>query len=63
MEEYDQIWGKTKFGFKTAYEKYYDKVDWVMKAGDNTYVILENLHYLLSYYNHSDPIWFGCELG
>merc|ERR1712106_811111 len=60
-EEYGQIWGKTKFGFKTAYEKYYDKVDWVMKADDDTYVILENLRYLLSSYNHSDPIWFGFE--
>jgi len=60
-EEYGQIWGKTKFGFKTAFEKYYEKVDWVMKADDDTYVILENLRYLLSGYNHSDPIWFGFE--
>jgi glycoprotein-N-acetylgalactosamine 3-beta-galactosyltransferase len=60
-EEYDLIWGKTKFGFKTAYEKYYDKVDWVMKADDDTFVILENLRYLLSSYNHSEPIWLGCE--
>jgi len=60
-EEYGQIWGKTKFGFKTAYEKYYNKVDWVMKADDDTYVILENLRYLLSSYNHSEPIWFGFE--
>merc|ERR1719228_2765594 len=41
-EGYWNIWGKTKFGFKTAYEKYYDKVDWV-KADDDTYVIVENL--------------------
>ena len=60
-EGYGKIWGKTKFGFKTAYEKYYDKVDWVMKADDDTFVILENLRYLLSSYNHSDPIWFDCE--
>ena len=60
-EQYGQIWGKTKFGFNTAYEKYYDKVDWVMKADDDTYVIVENLRYLLSSYNTSDPIWFGFE--
>jgi len=60
-ENYNEIWGKTKFGFATAYDKYYDKVDWVMKADDDTYVIVENLRYLLSSYNYSQPIWFGCE--
>ena len=60
-DNYNLVWAKTKHGFKTAYEKYHDKVDWVMKADDDTYVIVENLRYLLSSYNHSDPIWFGCE--
>jgi len=60
-EEYGQIWGKTKFGFKTAYEKYLDKVDWVLKADDDTYVIVENLRYLVSSHNHTDPVWFGFE--
>ena len=32
-----------------------------MKADDDSYVILENLRFLLSDYNSSDPIWFGCE--
>ena len=61
-EEYDLVWGKIKLGFKTAYDKYYDKVDWVMKADDDTYVIMENLRYLLSSYSHSEPIWLGCVL-
>ena len=60
-QAYGQIWGKTKYGFKKAYEEFYDKIDWVMKADDDTYVILENLRFLLSDYNSSDPIWFGCE--
>ena len=60
-QAYDHIWGKTKYGFKRAYEEFYDKVDWVMKADDDTYVVLENLRFLLSDYNSSDPIWFGCE--
>ena len=60
-QAYDQIWGKTKYGFKKAYEELYDKIDWVMKADDDTYVILENLRFLLSDYNSSDPVWFGCE--
>ena len=60
-EAYNQIWGKTKYGFKKAYDEFYDKVDWVMKADDDTYVILENLRFMLSAYNSSEPIWFGCE--
>ena len=32
-----------------------------MKADDDTFVIVENLRYLLSAFNTSDPIWFGCE--
>ena len=60
-EEYGQIWGKTKYGFQQAYEQYYELVDWVVKADDDTYLILENLRYMLSEYNSSQPIWFGCE--
>ena len=34
LEGYNQIWGKTKFGFQQTYEQYYDDVDWVMKADE-----------------------------
>ena len=60
-EKYLGIWAKTKEGFRRTYEEFYDKIDWVMKADDDTYVVLENLRYLLSSYNKSEPIWFGCE--
>ena len=33
----------------------------MVKADDDTYLILENLRYMLSEYNSSQPIWFGCE--
>uniref|UniRef100_A0A1B6DQC5 Glycoprotein-N-acetylgalactosamine 3-beta-galactosyltransferase 1 n=1 Tax=Clastoptera arizonana TaxID=38151 RepID=A0A1B6DQC5_9HEMI len=56
----DTLWGKTKGAFKHVYSHYLDSVDWVMKADDDTYVIVENLRYLLSKYNTSDPLYFGC---
>ena len=32
-----------------------------MKADDDTYVIVENLRYMLEKYNSSQPIYFGCK--
>ena len=60
-EKYQNIWGKTREGFRMAYEEFSEDMDWVIKADDDTYVVLENLRYLLSGQNASEPVWFGCE--
>merc|ERR1712029_1248101 len=57
----DNLWGKTKLAFQHVYEHYRDQADWFMKADDDTYVIVENLRYMLEPYKPSQPIYFGCK--
>ncbi len=44
-----------------VYAHYMDEADWFLKADDDTYVVMENLRYMLQPYNSSQPIYFGCK--
>jgi len=57
------VWNKNKGAFKYAYEHYFDKVDWFLKAEDDTFVVMENLRAFLSQYDtENEAMWFGCNM-
>ncbi|OXA53917.1 glycoprotein-N-acetylgalactosamine 3-beta-galactosyltransferase 1 isoform X2 [Folsomia candida] len=57
----DFLWAKTKEAFKYVYKHHFGDADWFMKADDDTYVIMENLRFLLRDIDPQYPIYFGCK--
>ncbi|XP_052066653.1 glycoprotein-N-acetylgalactosamine 3-beta-galactosyltransferase 1-like [Mytilus californianus] len=59
QEGHNHLTDKSMQAWRHVFEHYRDKADWFFKADDDTYVIVENLKYLLKDYNTSEPIFFG----
>lgn len=57
--DHDHIWGKTKLMLQFIHKHFLDEYDWVFKGDDDTFLIAENLKFLLAAYDPDDPIYFG----
>ncbi|KAM4740829.1 glycoprotein-N-acetylgalactosamine 3-beta-galactosyltransferase 1-B [Anableps anableps] len=55
----DQLYWKTIRAFHYAYEHHANEADWFLKADDDTYVIVDNLRWVLANHTPDEPIYFG----
>lgn len=57
----EKYWIKTRDTLRYIYYTYYNHFEWFLKADDSSYIIVENLRYLLSKYDPVlEPVAFGC---
>ncbi|XP_002028359.2 glycoprotein-N-acetylgalactosamine 3-beta-galactosyltransferase 1 [Drosophila persimilis] len=59
---YEDLWNKTREGFRHIWQEYGQDFDWYLKADDDTYVIMENMQYLLSAYDPTTPVYLGYKM-
>lgn len=55
----DQLYWKTIRAFHYAYEHHAHEADWFLKADDDTFVVVDNLRWVLSNHTPEEPIYFG----
>ncbi|KAM4045478.1 glycoprotein-N-acetylgalactosamine 3-beta-galactosyltransferase 1-like [Anomaloglossus baeobatrachus] len=59
QEGRDQLYWKTIRAFQYIHKGYLDMADWFLKTDDDTYVVVENLQWMLSNYTSDQPVYFG----
>ncbi|XP_029656801.1 glycoprotein-N-acetylgalactosamine 3-beta-galactosyltransferase 1-like [Octopus sinensis] len=58
-DDYEHLPSKTYGGLKYIEAKFHDEYDWIVKADDDTYIIVNNLRQFLVSEDHSRPVSFG----
>lgn len=53
------LWEKTRQAIIYAYRNHADDYDYFVKADDDTYIIVENLRYILSTRIPDEPFFMG----
>jgi glycoprotein-N-acetylgalactosamine 3-beta-galactosyltransferase len=48
VDRYDNLWFKMREGLYHLYKKYLDDYDFFLKADDDSYVVIENLRFVLA---------------
>ncbi|XP_017563486.1 glycoprotein-N-acetylgalactosamine 3-beta-galactosyltransferase 1-A [Pygocentrus nattereri] len=55
----DQLYWKTIRAFHYALKNHGEDADWFLKADDDTFVVVDNLRWILSNHSSEEPIYFG----
>ncbi|KAM4796044.1 glycoprotein-N-acetylgalactosamine 3-beta-galactosyltransferase 1-like [Rhinophrynus dorsalis] len=55
----DELYWKTIRALQYVHQHYLDQADWFLKADDDTFVVMDNLRFLLSNYTPDEPLYFG----
>ncbi|XP_042290521.1 glycoprotein-N-acetylgalactosamine 3-beta-galactosyltransferase 1-like isoform X2 [Thunnus maccoyii] len=55
----ENLYWKTIRAFQYIYQHHLDEADWFLKADDDTFVVIENLRYILSKYDTEKPLYLG----
>lgn len=55
----DKLWTKSKLSWLYIAEHYADDYDWFIKADDDTYVLMDNLHRFLAAQDKTKLVHFG----
>lgn len=55
----NNLYWKTIRAFQYIHQHHLDEADWFLKADDDTFVVVENLIYILSKYDPEKPLYLG----
>ncbi|KAJ8369915.1 hypothetical protein SKAU_G00099430 [Synaphobranchus kaupii] len=55
----DQLYWKTIRAFQYVLKNHGDEADWFLKADDDTFVVVDNLRWVLANHTPEEPVYFG----